>query len=441
MGTVKTTLKEKIFYAFGDMGSYICWTFIGSFLTLYLTDCVKLSAANIALMGTIILVCRVFDGLSDIGMGILIEKTNSKLGKARPWFGISIIPLCLVFVLLFSVPEMSQSGTVIYVSILYFLFTVVIYTANKLSFSALLPRISNDAVDQTAISSMDTLFTGVGTLAAAVAIPVLNAFGGTGLSSSWLKLVLPLTVLALVVQALCFFKVKEKPEIVSCGTDKKEKGDIVRGLKALLKCRYFYIALVLFVLTYFYTITSSSMGVYYASEVLGNDNFYAVLNLVPMVTMGIGIILTPILVKQIGKRKTLVIASMCVFLGHLTGALFPYSYYAAVIAVIIKGLGAATAMCQLYTLAPDIVLLIEKEQGLRIEGLAASANSFGSKVGSGLGSAAAMWALAIGKYSAEKATQSPELIRSVIAVYWWIPAVLTGICVVLAAMWNIDEKL
>lgn len=186
------------------MGSYICWTFIGSFLTLYLTDCVKLSDANIAFMGTIILGCRVFDGLSDIGMGILIEKTNSKLSKARPWFGISVISLCLVFVLLFSVPKMSESGTVVYVSILYFLFTVVIYTANKLAFSALLPRISNDVVDQTAVSSVDTLFTGVGTLAVVVVIPMLNAFGGAMLNSSWLKLVLPLAVLALVVQALCF---------------------------------------------------------------------------------------------------------------------------------------------------------------------------------------------------------------------------------------------
>ena len=441
MNVVKTNWKEKIFYGFGDMGSYLCWNLIGSFLTVYLTDCVKLSAANIAIMGTVILVCRVFDGLSDLLMGFLIEKTHSKLGKARPWFGASILPLCLIFFLLFCVPHMGETAIVVYVSVLYFLFSVVIYTANKLAFSALLPRISNDAVDQTIISAVDTVCTGVGTLAAAVAIPLLNAFGGKDLQGSWVKLIIPLAILAAVVQALCFIFVKEKPEIVTVGTDEKQKGDIARGLKALLKTKYFYIAIVLFLITYVYTITSNSMGVYYAENVLGNDNFYTLLTMLPMVTMGIGVVLAPIMVKKLGKRTTLVIASAFVAGGHLLGGIFAYSVTGAIVAVVLKGLGSATVMCQLYTLAPDVVLYIEQQEGLRIEGLAASANSVGSKIGSGLGSALVMWALAFGEYNADALEQSGKMISTINAVYWWIPAIITAVTIVLAAMWDIDKKL
>ena len=89
-----TSGGEKLAYALGDLGSNFVWTFISSFLTLYYTDSVLMSAG---LIGTIMLICRIFDGVSDILMGMLLEKTRTKMGKARPWFGGSIIPLVDIY--------------------------------------------------------------------------------------------------------------------------------------------------------------------------------------------------------------------------------------------------------------------------------------------------------------------------------------------------------
>lgn len=74
-----TSGGEKLAYALGDLGSNFVWTFISSFLTLYYTDSVLMSAG---LIGTIMLICRIFDGVSDILMGMLLEKTRTKM--ARP---------------------------------------------------------------------------------------------------------------------------------------------------------------------------------------------------------------------------------------------------------------------------------------------------------------------------------------------------------------------
>ena len=82
-----TSGKEKLAYALGDLGSNFVWTFCSSWLTLYYTDSVLLSAG---LIGTIMLVIRLFDGFSDTLFGVAIEKTQTKMGKARPWFGASI---------------------------------------------------------------------------------------------------------------------------------------------------------------------------------------------------------------------------------------------------------------------------------------------------------------------------------------------------------------
>lgn len=86
MKNVKTTWKEKIFYAFGNMGSYILWAFIGVYLTIYVTECLQPGDPLVNLLGYITLGSRIFDAFSDILMGILIKKTNSRFGK--PVFGL-----------------------------------------------------------------------------------------------------------------------------------------------------------------------------------------------------------------------------------------------------------------------------------------------------------------------------------------------------------------
>lgn len=115
MNKVVTSTKEKIFYAFGNMGSYILWVFTASYITVYATDCLQFSSDGWAygVLGTIILVCRFFDGFSDIGMGILIDRTHTKYGKARPWFGISLIPLSLVFFWMFFLKGGSEASMLV----------------------------------------------------------------------------------------------------------------------------------------------------------------------------------------------------------------------------------------------------------------------------------------------------------------------------------------
>lgn len=440
MENTKTTLSEKFYYAFGNMGGYILWAFIGTYVTIYVTDCIKPGDYLISIFGTIVLACRLFDGFSDIIMGLIIEKTNSRIGKARFWYGVSIIPLTIIFILIFLVSGLDKTTSIITISILYFLFTVIFYTMNNVSFNTLLPRISNDKNDQSNICTINSVFTSVGSLVCAVAIPILGLFGGESLQSSWTILVIILAILAIVGQIVCFIKIKEKKEIVVTNKEHQDSKDIKKGLKALFKSKYFYIAIIMFCINYYLSLSATSIGKYYAQYVLGNKNYFSLFGSLPMITMGIGLICTPIFVSKFNKKNTLIMAVSCVFIGNLIGAIFPYSFAASLTGVMIKGLGSAVVMSQLFTLAPDIVRYIEVKDGIRVEGLAASANSFGSKIGSGLGSAVVLWALALCGYVAEADTQSSGVINTFISLYWWIPCILSLILLLLASLWNIDKK-
>jgi GPH family glycoside/pentoside/hexuronide:cation symporter len=437
---IKSTWREKIFYAFGNMGSYVLWAFVATYVTIYVTECLQPGAANIQLIGTIILISRLFDALSDIVMGIVIEKTHSRLGKARFWFGASILPLIVVFFFLFFVSGLDKFAAIIVLSVLYFLFTVVFYTMNNIAFNAMLPRISDDPFDQSNICTIDSIFTSAGGLVGAIGIYVLNSFGGQNLQSSWTYFVLILAAFALVCEALCFFGLHEKKEIAEKSPVHPKKGETWRGLKALFKTPYFYIAIAMFAINYYNSLSVTSVGKYYALAVLNNEYAFSIFGSAPMVTMAIGLLLTPVLVKKISKKNTLILAIAFVLVGNIVGSAFPYSYWAGFTAVMIKGFGSAVVMSQLYTLAPDIVSYLEVKDGLRVEGLAASANSFGCKIGSGLGSAFVLWSISWCHYDANASTQTSEVIYTFITLYWWVPTLLSAILLLLACFWNVNKK-
>ncbi len=171
-----TSGLERFMYAFGDLGSNFVWTFCSSFLTLYYTDSVLLSGA---IVGTIMLICRIFDGISDIFAGILIEKTRTKQGKARPWFGATIIPLVIIQLIVFNVPSSLPMGAkLVWVIVSYFLLTVVVYTINNLAYHAMLPRFSLDSEDRNKVSSLRGIFSFIAGLVLAILTPKLLAAGG-----------------------------------------------------------------------------------------------------------------------------------------------------------------------------------------------------------------------------------------------------------------------
>jgi glycoside/pentoside/hexuronide:cation symporter, GPH family len=381
---IRTTLPEKLSYAFGHMGSYILWAFVGVYVTIYVTDCIQPGKELLTLLGTLILVCRVFDALSDILMGVIIENTHSRIGKARLWFGISILPLTIVFFFLFFASGLDKLDAIILISVLYFLFTVVFYTMNNIAFNAMLPRLSNDPYDQSNICTLNSVFTSVGSLVSAFAVTILGALGGITNQSSWTAFTLILVGISILGQAICFFKVKEKKEIAVNEKVKLTKAQRKAGLKCLFGSKYFYLAIAIFAINYYMSLSISSVGKYYSQYVLGNINYYSLFGSLPMVTMGIGLLLTPFLVRAIGKSKTLFGAIACVLLGNVLGSIFPYSLAVGLTGAMIKGLGSAVVMSQLFTLAPDIVRDVQTKKGVRLEGLAASAASFGCKIGSGL---------------------------------------------------------
>lgn len=154
----KLALKEKIGYALGDGAANIAWRGVATFLFIFYTDVFGISPATV---GVLMLIARFGDGIIDIIMGIVCDRTNSKYGKFRPWILWTSIPLGITLSLLFTSPKFGPTGKVIYAYATYLIFFIV-YTANNIPYGALMAVMTADDKERTSLGSyrMVGAFTG-----------------------------------------------------------------------------------------------------------------------------------------------------------------------------------------------------------------------------------------------------------------------------------------
>lgn len=145
----KLSLGEKIAYALGDASANIAWRGVSTFLLIFYTDVFGLTAA---VAGIVLLVGRFTDGIGDLLMGVVGDRTRSKYGHFRPWILWTAIPLGVTLSLIFTAPDWSQEMKGVYALVTYTLF-MLIYTANNVPYGSLMAVMTPDDKERTSLSS------------------------------------------------------------------------------------------------------------------------------------------------------------------------------------------------------------------------------------------------------------------------------------------------
>jgi glycoside/pentoside/hexuronide:cation symporter, GPH family len=154
----KLSIREKVGYALGDGAANIAWRGVATFLLIFYTDVFGLSPA---VAGLLLLIARFSDGIIDILMGILCDRTNSRYGKFRPWILWTAVPLGITLSMLFTTPNLGPTGKIIYAYATYLIF-FFFYTANNIPYGALMAVMTGDDKERTSLGSyrMVGAFTG-----------------------------------------------------------------------------------------------------------------------------------------------------------------------------------------------------------------------------------------------------------------------------------------
>lgn len=443
-----STTGEKIRFAMGDVGCNIIWGCVGSYLTLYYTDNVLLSAA---VAGNIMMIARILDGLSDILMGFIIERTHTKWGKARPWLLWMCIPLLITFFLTFHVPSsFSGAAKIAYVAITYTILSAITYTAVNMAYITLFTLFAPDSNDRNIATTFRTLFAMLTSLAMGIiGMPLLNSMGGIKSQAAWDKMTLIFSAVAFVCIMITFFGVTEKKltdeDVVKLGGEnvktkvKKDRTSLVDVFKNLAKSKYFYLAALLST-AYYLGNSTGGINVYYARDILGNENLVGVIGLVSLPTMILGAVLAPVLYNRFGKRKIMVLGSCITIVSTAIQFINPYNMLLFFTMYAMKGIGTMLFGAGIGTLPGDVADWSEWKIGERAEGIVTSLSSFGTKVGSGIGGALVGWFLALGHYNGAAEVQVQSALNAEIAMMIGVPMVLGVIQILLLFVWDMEKK-
>lgn len=424
----KVPLKNKVAYGIGTGGGNIFSQIAAAFLLNYYTDTALIGAGAIA---TMFLVCRIFDGVTDLLMGGIVDKTNSKLGKARPWL-IASAPLSLLgIVLLMNVPMgFSDGGKLAYAYITYIFMSCIVYTIYGISNTALLPLMTRDKNDSTMLATFSAIGNNIIGLIAGSAITPLVLKCGWKVSS---------IILGLVACALILVSGLMNRETANEMEDRPSASvPMSKQLPATLKNKYFWLLLILGAFSLIMNANAIGAQIFYCNMVLDNPMFMSVLMTAGQLPGIIILFLMPAVAKKWNKQAFLLLGAALIIVGFAITGFAGSNTTMIVVGTVVRSLGVGPILSAVYALVPDVVEYGNWKYGIRSEGLISSAQSIGSKIGIGVGSALTGWILAAVGYN-PTAAPTDAVINAVRFDYTWLGAILGVFILVIVLMLNVEK--
>ncbi|MCH6264163.1 MFS transporter [Neobacillus citreus] len=424
--------KMEIFgYGLGDFGYILLWTIVGSFLSFYYTDVAGISAG---VVGTIMLFARIWDGVTDIAMGVVVDKTKSKHGKARPYLLWIPIPLALSTIFLFTVPDFGMNGKIVYALITYSLF-ILMYTMLTIPFKTLLGLITQDQYSRSLIGVVGALFIQFSALVVNVSTqPLASSIGG---QKGWTISVTLFSILSVIMLFFTFRLTKER--VGDTGTfNKQKKAPFSITMKALLKNKYWRLVTA-FCIIYYILLGLGGSELYYASYVLGSPSYFSIISMVKTIPGLIILFLISPFIKRFGKRNTAILGAAFVVLSALIKFIDPYSLTFFLTGSMFYGIAKGLFSATVYAMINDTAEYGEWKSGIRTTGLVNSSASFGMKIGTGVGAAMVGWLLAFGGYVGKAAEQSASALQMIFVLNIHLPLIIGVFLLIILSMYKLDK--
>lgn len=425
----------RISYGCGDTACNVVYGMISTVLTLFYTDYVGISPATV---GMVMLISRIFDGGSDMVMGMIVQKTNSKWGKSRPWILWMSVPYAVSAVLLFTVPHTNAMIQAIYIFVTYNFCTTVCYTATNLPYGSLSAMMTRVSAERDMLSIVRMGMSPFGRiLAVTCTLPLVKIFGNNQLA--WVKTMTIWAVVAILLLLICFKNCEEKVEV------KQEHNDLstVDAFKNLFKNQYFWAILVLWMMqNVIYTVTGTILP-YYCKYVFHNDTLYSSLYLTETLIIVVITFLSPALVKKFGKRNMSMIGVCFALIGQAIFFLNPGSFQWMLLSCIIRGIGLAPLNSIIFGLLGDAVDFGHWKTGVRQESLVFAAGSVGAKIGGGLTSAIITGLLSVSGYisaTAGSVLQPQSAVNMIMNIYKFGPLIVWVIVLIVLCFYKLDKQ-
>jgi glucuronide carrier protein len=424
-------LRQYLGYAGGDAANNLTFSMASAFLLIYYTDVAGISAST---AGTLFLVVRVWGGVTDLLAGRVVDDTNTRWGKFRPYLIFASAPLLLMLVALFSIPSgFSDGAKVAWAYGSYALFSLA-YSFVNIPYGSLGAAMTQEPNERAKLSTGRIVAASVTILLIAVVVsPQVSGSGDLQRS-----LTITTVIFALVGMALYLWCFSTTRENVARSVAKVSLRDTVAMMRHNRPLVILCASSLLFLTGMF---SLQTVGVYYARDVLGNADLYIVMTVVQTIGMIVAAALIPKVAAAVGKKRTYLVGGAVAAGAGVGVAIAPGSAPAVGIAFFgILGLGLGVINTLIFAFQADTVDYGEWKSGVRAEGSSYAVLSFTRKAGQGVGGAAAAYTIGVGGSVSGATSQTNGAVNSIRIAAGAVPAVVIVAATFVMLTYPLTEK-
>ncbi len=381
----KVSFREKIGYGIGAVGLDLSYGLFYSYLSIYLTNVMGIKSLFLLILAPI---ARLWDGINDPMMGTLVDMTNTKMGKYRPWIIIGAVCNAVVLCLLFNNPgfDYGSVGLYIYIALLY-VFWGMTNTLADIPYWSMVPSFSSEEKERNAVSTIARTFSGLGQGIIIIFTPYALKLLGDGTNEDvnaqgfgrWAMIA---AVLLVFFAVCCVLSTKEKNVVMG----QKEKFSLKNSVKTI-KSNDQLLVFMLFAMisNAGYYMTSGISG-YYFTVICGDIALQSIFNMFGAVGSIVGLLVIPVCssaFKMTNRQtyKTSLIMAVVGYVGMFAaGTFFNKNVYIMGAFYFVTSLGIASMFVNQTVMLADVVDYGEFHTGKRSESLTFSMKGFLQKM-------------------------------------------------------------
>ena len=418
---------KRIGYGIGDLGCNLVFSTMASYLMVFYTDVFGITAAA---AGTMMLVTKFIDALTDTGMGLIVDRTHTKWGQGRPYFLIGAVPFAVFTFLTFYIPDFGSGGKLVWAYVTYCLLCTA-YTVVNIPLNTIVPRLTSDIHERDILVSTRMVCAMAGTaIVMSITAPLVEFFGKGNEARGYL---VTMTIYGIVAMLIFFVTFASTKEVVP--TTVNQKHSILSDFKGLTGQAW-----ILFLLNLFYFslyVVRSTTVIYYFKYNLGRTDWLSLVGILGILSGLPMLLLLPSLEKKFSKRSLMFFSVALYIVGDLLIFIGRNSAACLLIGLVITGLGIYGRLGLTFALQPDVIDYSEYKKNASVSGLIAAIQGFFVKGGMGLTSFIIGAFLKNGGYVAN-AVQTEKALSYIEICFIWIPVVLCLLIAVLTYFYKLD---
>jgi len=433
MASTRLTPVEKIGYGLGDFASNVVFQSILILLPVFYTDTFGLDPAA---MGTLFLVVRGLDAITDPAMGMMADRTNTRWGNYRPYLLWFSVPFALMMVLTYTTPSFGATGKLVYACMTYGAL-MILYTVVNIPYCALGGVITADSQERVSANSYRFfLATAAGVLIASLGPTLVKFFGKENPQFGYTCTMAVFGVLAVLAFVACFALTRERVTQVS-----HTQGSLYDDVKTLIRNDQWVVVATLFFVLLIGVVLRAGSAAYYIKWFAARPDLTAAFLTTGAVAQMIGASTASWLTARLDKVPSYILAQVIVVVGSVALYFAPAGSIAFVFALwIVINFFVQVGAPILFTMAADTVEYGELKTGRRVTGLVFSGALFTLKLGVAVGGWLIGWILARSGYAGQAETQPPEAINAILLSVTLLPAAAHLLLIPIVLLYKLNRK-